>query len=292
MVGKRKNDDEKSKNKNTQQVTKRRNNMSEVEHTTPRGQIQLLFHMPCEISGQLLSSRTSTAKLKNHATVVQQRLGIGEGGGAYSLWDDGNIAWETEDEDDEVVQEAMWREDEKANGVDDVGIQKIQREMVAQSVATTKKVDQLGFSLWRRKWRVAYQSTLRLMKKVNTDPDFLEKLPPAIDPTTGIYYNKVPPHLYFSKMEMAVWRNFTSWNLDGDIAYLPGPAEWYPDDYDTTQHGFHVDLDAGRAYEAWEMLAEETEPTNFKWVLPSDDTLVLLPPTKESEEFLSQFYEM
>ncbi|OAF56978.1 hypothetical protein VC83_05803 [Pseudogymnoascus destructans] len=107
-----------------------------------------------------------------------------------------------------------------------------------------------------------------------------------------IYYNKVPPHLYFSKTEMAVWRNFTSWNLDGDIAYLPGPAEWYPDNYDTTQHGFHVDLDAGRAYEAWEMLAEETEPTNFKWVLPSDDTLVLLPPTKESEEFLSQFYEM
>ncbi|ELR02400.1 hypothetical protein GMDG_05458 [Pseudogymnoascus destructans 20631-21] len=201
-----------------------------------------------------------------HATVVQQRLGIGEGGGAYSLWDDGNIAWETEDEDDEVVQEAMWREDEKANGVDDVGIQKIQREMVAQSVATTKKVDQLGFSLWRRKWRVAYQST--------------------------IYYNKVPPHLYFSKTEMAVWRNFTSWNLDGDNAYLPGPAEWYPDDYYTTQHGFHVDLDAGRAYEAWEMLAEETEPTNFRWVLPSDDTLVLLPPTKESEEFLSQFYEM
>ncbi|ELR07736.1 hypothetical protein GMDG_08533 [Pseudogymnoascus destructans 20631-21] len=153
----------------------------------------------------------------------------------------------------------MWREDEKANGVDDVGIQKIQREMVAQSVATTKKVDQLGFSLWHRKWRVAYQSMLQLMKKVNTDPDFLEKLPPAIDPTTGIYYNKVPPHLYFSKTEMAVWRNFTSWNLDGDIAYLPGPAEWYPDDYDTTQHGFHVDLDAGRAYEAWEMLAEETE---------------------------------
>ncbi|PQM43484.1 hypothetical protein VC83_09611 [Pseudogymnoascus destructans] len=155
-----------------------------------------------------------------------------------------------------------------------------------------------NLSLQPRRW-ISWDSPsgaesggLHTNQRYDTDPDFLEKLPPAIDPTTGIYYNKVPPHLYFSKTEMAVWRNFTSWNLDGDNAYLPGPAEWYPDDYDTTQHGFHVDLDAGRAYEAWEMLAEETEPTNFRWVLPSDDTLVLLPPTKESEEFLSQFYEM
>jgi hypothetical protein len=46
---------------------------------------------------------------------VQQQLGIGEGGGAFALWDDDNPAWETEDEDDELAQEAMWRQDEERN---------------------------------------------------------------------------------------------------------------------------------------------------------------------------------
>ncbi|ELR03434.1 hypothetical protein GMDG_06169 [Pseudogymnoascus destructans 20631-21] len=162
MVGKRKNDDEKSKNKNTQQVTKRRNNISEVERTIDNAKradtaavsyalrnlraTSEFKNLNSQAQERRVEAKKTEVALKRvhdgkHATVVQQRLGIGEGGGAYSLWDDGNIAWETEDEDDEVVQEAMWREDEKANGVDDVGIQKIQREMVAQSVATTKKVD-------------------------------------------------------------------------------------------------------------------------------------------------------
>ncbi|OAF60365.1 hypothetical protein VC83_03246 [Pseudogymnoascus destructans] len=101
-----------------------------------------------------------------------------------------------------------------------------------------------------------------------------------------------PPHLYFTKTQMAVWRNFASWSFDGEQVYLPGPADWYPDGYDTEFYGFQLDSDALGAFRAWEVLREETEPAEYKWILPSDDRLLLLSPTKESEELLSQFYNM
>ncbi|OBT60311.1 hypothetical protein VE03_10185 [Pseudogymnoascus sp. 23342-1-I1] len=53
-----------------------------------------------------------------HASLVQQQLGIGEGGGAYAIWDDGNKAWETENEDNDMAQEAMWRGRDFAFGQD------------------------------------------------------------------------------------------------------------------------------------------------------------------------------
>lgn len=106
------------------------------------------------------------------------------------------------------------------------------------------------------------------------------------------YYNTLPPHLFFTKTEIAVWRNFTTWNLDGDAANLPGPGDWYPDGYNASQHGFDLDTNAQGAYRAWQMLGEKVEPADFKWILPSDEKLTLLPPTKESEELLTKFYNM
>ncbi|ELR09324.1 hypothetical protein GMDG_08686, partial [Pseudogymnoascus destructans 20631-21] len=78
---------------------------------------------------------------------------------------------------------------------------------------------------------------------------------------------------------------FKDWQVS-----LPGPADWYPDGYDTTQHGFQLDEDATGAFKAWEMLREKDELVDFKWVLPSDEKLATLPPTKESEELLAKFY--
>ncbi|ELR09617.1 hypothetical protein VC83_02902 [Pseudogymnoascus destructans] len=114
MVGKQKNNDEKSKNKNTQQVTKRRNNMSEVERTIDNAKradtaavsyalrnlraTSEFKNLDSQAQERRVEAKKTKVALKRvrdgkHATVVQQRLGIGEGGGAYSLWDDGNIAW-------------------------------------------------------------------------------------------------------------------------------------------------------------------------------------------------------
>ena len=107
------------------------------------------------------------------------------------------------------------------------------------------------------------------------------------------YYDIIPPHLFFTPTELAVWRNFTTWSTDGEEQVpLPRPTEWYPKGYETEKHGFHLDDDAIRAYQAWEMLRETTEPADFKWVLPSEDKLTVLLATKELEDLLSQLYTM
>lgn len=54
------------------------------------------------------------------------------------MWDDNNHAWETEDEDDEVAQEAMWRADELVNGIGIKEIEKVQLEVETQTEASTK----------------------------------------------------------------------------------------------------------------------------------------------------------
>lgn len=69
---------------------------------------------------------------------MQQQLGIGEGGGAYALWDDGNPAWETEAEEDEVAQEAMWRQDDAADGIRTKELSTIQEKVEQQAEATQK----------------------------------------------------------------------------------------------------------------------------------------------------------
>ncbi|KFY68858.1 hypothetical protein V496_00741 [Pseudogymnoascus sp. VKM F-4515 (FW-2607)] len=74
----------------------------------------------------------------------------------------------------------------------------------AHTKASTKNVEQLAFTIWRWKWATAYKQTMKKMKKVNTDPDFLNKLPLAIDENTGEYYEKIPPYLYFTKVQLAV----------------------------------------------------------------------------------------
>ncbi|OBT81251.1 hypothetical protein VE02_10358 [Pseudogymnoascus sp. 03VT05] len=79
-------------------------------------------------------------------------------------------------------------------------IEKVQLEVETQQEASTKRVKQLAFTIWCRKWSTAYKSTLKLMNKVNTDPNFLKNLPPVINKKTRIYYEKVPPHLYFTKL--------------------------------------------------------------------------------------------
>jgi hypothetical protein len=77
-----------------------------------------------------------------------------------------------------------------------------------------------------------------------------------------------------------------------NMSHFPGPGDWYPLGYKSEQFGFHLDDDASGAYEAWEALQETTEPAGFKWVLPSDDKLTILPKTQQSEEILSKLYNM
>ncbi|KFZ18694.1 hypothetical protein V501_01065 [Pseudogymnoascus sp. VKM F-4519 (FW-2642)] len=121
----------------------------------------------------------------------------------------------------------------------------------------------------------AEKSTNEFTKRVEKRRNEMTEHEPKKDEVRlkRIYYEKMPPHMYFTKTQLAVWRNFASWSFDGDQVYLPSPAKWYPEGYDTTR--------------AWEMLREEVEPAEYKWILPLEDQLLLLALTKESKEFLS-----
>jgi len=49
--------------------------------------------------------------------VIAQQLGLGERGGAYAQWDDGNPVWEDmDDSPDDPETEARWRQDDIDNG--------------------------------------------------------------------------------------------------------------------------------------------------------------------------------
>ncbi|ELR03004.1 hypothetical protein GMDG_05859 [Pseudogymnoascus destructans 20631-21] len=206
MVGKCKDPTEKSTNQNTKRVQNRRNNMTDQElkvDNAKRADISATAYAVKKLRDmqafkdlgpveqeEKIQSKKDEVRLRriqdgNHASIVQQHLGIGEGGGAYAVWDDNNQAWETEDEADEVVQEAVWRADKLANGIGINEIEKVQLEVETQTEASTKRAEELAFTIWRHKWSTAYKSTLKLMNKVNTDPDFLKNLPPAIDKETG-----------------------------------------------------------------------------------------------------------
>ena len=77
--------------------------------------------------------------------MVEQEAGIGEGGGAFALWDDGNPAWETEDEDDDVIQQAMWRQDEKENNEQFTNVEKA---TINFEVETAKTEMVRSITLW------------------------------------------------------------------------------------------------------------------------------------------------
>jgi hypothetical protein len=159
MVGKRKDPTEKSTNENTKRVQTRRNNMTDQELKVDNAkradtaatayavkklrETQAFKALTAMEQEEKIQSKKDEVRLRriqdgNHASVIQQHLGIGEGGGAYAVWDDNNQAWETEVEDDKVAQESMWRADELANGIGMKEIEKAQLEVEAHTEASTK----------------------------------------------------------------------------------------------------------------------------------------------------------
>ena len=108
--------------------------------------------------------------------------------------------------------------------------------------------------------------------------------------------------MFFTQAQIVVWRNLYAWNFkhttqsfiddnnDEEFVWLPGPAAWWPEDYDSIQHGFYVPNDAVGARRAFEMLSELSEPQDFVWVFPSDNELTIIPKCQESADFLNEFY--
>jgi hypothetical protein len=50
-----------------------------------------------------------------YTSILEQQLGIGARGRAYTLVDNRDQAWEAEEEDNKAAQEELWQADEKRN---------------------------------------------------------------------------------------------------------------------------------------------------------------------------------
>ena len=69
---------------------------------------------------------------------------------------------------------------------------------------------------------------------------------------------------------------------------LPGPAEWWPEDYDFIKHGFDTPLRDDGHQAAFFMLFARDKPAEFELVLPAHLELRVLPNTLESRRLISR----
>jgi hypothetical protein len=78
---------------------------------------------------------------------------------------------------------------------------------------------------------------------------------------------------------------------DGEVEWvtLPGPAAWWPQDYNYTEHGFDTPLTDNGYKAAFSMIFVTEEPANFKLINPVDHELQVLPNTIETQCFLRSF---
>lgn len=98
-------------------------------------------------------------------------------------------------------------------------------------------------------------------------------------------YDLIPPHLYFTRREIAMWRNMSSWAMPNDIVNitLPGPAELWPEDYNFEKHGFYVDDKNKNNYqEAYAMVFADEEPERYCLIFPSGVELRVMDDTAEA----------
>lgn len=70
---------------------------------------------------------------------------------------------------------------------------------------------------------------------------------------------------------------------------LPGPAEWWPENYDYAQHGFDTPLTNDGYQSAFFMMHASEEPLEFGLVNPAENELQVLPDTIKTQRILESF---
>ena len=90
----------------------------------------------------------------------------------------------------------------------------------------------IAFRKWQKTWRKHITTFNQKCQDLNCLPFSLW---PKGHIHQGRYYDVLPPHLIFTIGEKAIFKNMIAWMV-GDESRgwyeLPGPAEWWPNDYD------------------------------------------------------------
>jgi hypothetical protein len=81
---------------------------------------------------------------------------MGEAGGFYAIYDDGNPAWEDMEEEDPILAELRSRQDDVTNG-DVVGTAVDEDELIARSrevhAAGARQMKAIAFKRWKHYWK-------------------------------------------------------------------------------------------------------------------------------------------
>jgi hypothetical protein len=206
---------------------------------------------------------------------VEMKYGYGESGGAYALYDDGNTAWEDEDLDfDDPETERIWKEEDEINmGV--IATPHGDEESLQRSLG--KRLTKTAFKEWRNLWKGYTRSFEKGVRELEMNPmstwvrGYIHM---------GEYYDFLPPHDFFSAGERAIFRNIASWSASDDgWYYLPGPADWWPENYDFEKHGWEPceeDLGQQAAFNLANGYMDDV-PEEWDKVLPTEDELGFIP---------------
>lgn len=231
------------------------------------------------------------------------------------MWDDGNDAWEDiEDTSDDPFYEKRVQANDAENKErlpTDMDIQNAKdRTTLRQEGAAT--MAHIQFKHWSRFWRHKLQKFFTQLVELSRRGDTQNWEKWHYDLHTNRVHEIEPPQMFFADPAVrALFRNMGSWmketsetsikmlsSVDSDNDRdnqsgwytLPGPADWWPDQYDYKKFGFDVEAGNGEKYErAFQMMFELTPPELFKWILPGMDELMMVNHTRETEVLLQFF---
>jgi hypothetical protein len=199
----------------------------------------------------------------------------------YAEWDDGNPAWEDEPLDpNDPLTEIIWRKDEECN--EEADPTDVDEDLAAKGAGMHRNLGRtlvtIAFRKWRATWRHHIISYHRKCREVERHP-FSTWIRGHCH--GGKYYDVLPPHLVFTIGERAIFQNMMAWMVDGESEgwyELPGPAEWWPENYDFAGSGWdplNEDLSQEYAF-ALAMSSGSEVPEEWDRMLPTEAELGLM----------------
>lgn len=156
---------------------------------------------------------------------------------------------------DDPFQEARWRQDD----IDSFGIsaiptyedahhagEELEHRQTTENVSIAQKFMGISFNRWKKYWRYHMKMLVYKRRALKKQGPIETWIPGYFSLQANKVYDFQPPEEYFSLYERAVFRSLESIEMR-DWYTLPGPAEWWPEDYNFEKNGWDVDLNQQEA---------------------------------------------
>jgi hypothetical protein len=213
------------------------------------------------------------------ASYIAGKLGYGNDALGVE-YDDNNVAWEDIQEENEYLEEMRWQNDDAAFfGVSAIPSKEAAtraKEAVDYLVRSTNSNTDIIFRGWWCFWK-------EQIARYKSKEEWLDANAPY-----------KPPHKFFTLKERSAFKTLLAAGelaIDGDTNWyqLPGPADWWSDDYDYAVNGFDIEpvqkVQDGRAL-AWEILKENKQPVDWEKMVFGDSECIVFRAMTTFEDFM------